>query len=281
MNKSVRSTKASSPYGRYLLTMKKLEEFVLYQYKQKDVNLSEIKLEFIINFENYLKTVLKYKFVTIRNYATTLKGMLNYGIQYNWLKVSPFKKHQTPYDGEDYAILTKEELTIIMANDFKTERLQMVKDLFIFQCFTGLGYIEIEVLTKSNIYADNEGNKWLSFKGRPTLPLLPQALAILEKYDRLRRKGKNKIFPYIRNQSINVHLTEIADMLRIPKKITNQAGKRTFGVTIALNNGMPLEIVSKLFGHSKLTTTQEFLNLVDNCPEYDMNQWKERFSAKF
>jgi integrase len=281
IEKVVGNTRSISTYLKHLLTIKKLEGFVKYQYNQQDINLSDIQFEFIVNFENYLLNVLDHKFNTLRQHSINLRTIISFGVQHQWIASSPFKTYQTPYEDKNNTILTIEELKMLMSKSFKVERVEIAKNLFIFQCFTGLGYVEITNLTKSNIQADKKGQLWINLQDRTPIPLFPQALKILEKYQWQRKDENSQLLPTIRNQSINAYLIEIADLSDISKKITNLVGRRTFGVTIALKNGVPIEWVSKLLGHSNLTTTQEFLGLINNCPEYDFNLLRKKISETF
>ncbi|RAJ04078.1 site-specific recombinase XerD [Chitinophaga skermanii] len=281
MQDAVGNTRAIGPYKKHLLSAKKLESFVKYQYNQQDINLSDLQPEFIIDFENYLLNVLNHQPNTVRQHSIDLKIFVNFGVQNNWLDANPFKTHQTQYGKSKITILTMEKLVRVMAIKPTSEIMEIAKNLFLFQCFTGLGYAEILSLTKTNIQVDKKGKHWIILQDRIPIPLLPPALKILEKYNWQKKAEKKKLLPYIRSHSINKYLIEIIALAGISKKVTVIVVRRTFGLTVALNNGVPIEVVSKLLDHSNLTRTQEYLNLVDECPLYDFNLLRKKISEIF
>ena len=142
---------------------------------------------------------------------------------------------------------------------FSQERLQQVKELFIFCCYTGLAYQEMSGLTKDHIKKWNNGSLWIEMYRKKTqsklsVPLLPKAIEILEKY--------NYQLPQISNQKMNSYLKEIGVIIGVNKKLTHHVARKTFATTVLLYNNVPMEIVSKLLGHSKMRTTQDYYGAI-------------------
>src|SRR5690606_17454522 len=169
----------------------------------------------------------------------------------------------------DRVYLTERELQLLEEMEFTNERLQRVKDCFVFSCYTGLSYVDVKELTEDNIVQGIDGRYWIYTKRQKTdervkVPLLPKAIEIIEKYRGTQeREGMNRLLPISSNQKINKYLKEIAEMCNISKNITFHVARHTFATTVMLSNGVPIETVSKLLGHSKLTTTQLYARVVE------------------
>ena len=155
--------------------------------------------------------------------------------------------------------LTKEELLKLENHQFKTARIQSVKELFVFCCYTGLAFKEMSLLKKSDIITGFDSKLWIVVKRSKTdrdykVPLLPRAQQVLQIYN---VDTSELLFPKISNQKFNEYLKEIADIIGISKNLTHHIARKTFASTVLLYNDVPMEIVSELLGHSKLSTTQE------------------------
>ena len=159
--------------------------------------------------------------------------------------------------------LTNEELDKLEEHRFTQPRLQLVKDLFIFCCYTGLAYHEMSNLKKEHIIKGFDGNEWIQMKREKTgkiisVPLLPKAKAVLDKYDEV----VDYALPRFSNQKINSYLKEIAEIVGINKPISHHMARKTFASTVLLYNDVPMEIVSELLGHSSMKITQEYYGKV-------------------
>ncbi len=274
---------AMTTYRKYMVTKKRLLEFIPYHYKTKDINLSNLKLEFMASFDLYLKTVCKNNHNTVVKHCKNVKAIINLGIQYEWLAVNPFIKYKTPYKEGNKEILTKEELTVLVEKEFKIPRLGVVRDLFVFQCYTGLSYTDMKELIQADIQIGIDGNRWIikrraKTNQRSPIPLLPQAMKILEKYNWQGKQENTPILPVMTNQKMNSYLVEVVEMCGISKKITTHCGRRTFATTITLSNGVPIETVSRMLGHTNLATTQIYAKVVDTKISQDMQKVKDKLS---
>jgi site-specific recombinase XerD len=179
--------------------------------------------------------------------------------------------------------LTEEEIQTIINKDFKIERVAMVRDIFVFSCFTGLAYIDVKQLTKNNISLGIDGDKWI-FKNRQKtdttskIPLLPMAQEIINKYENHPVCiNEDRLLPILSNQKMNAYLKEIADVCGIKKELTFHIARHTFATTITLSNGVPLETVSKMLGHTSLKTTQHYAKILDKKISEDMMILKSKF----
>ena len=159
---------------------------------------------------------------------------------------------------------------------FPIKRLDRVRDLFIFSCYTGISYADIIALTKTNLMIGEDKNLWIITKRQKTgspvkVPLLEKAEKILNKYeDHPVTEVTQSLLPVISNEKVNLYLKEIADAAQIKKNLTFHMARHTFATTITLSNGVPIETVSKLLGHNKIATTQIYARVIDSKISTDM-----------
>lgn len=240
-------------WSRYVESRRKVALFITKFYKRKDVKLNDLDLKFIQDLEYFFKTDLKLKQATVYRSIQRVKKIIQFAISENYLKKDPFhlyknKKHKTVI-----IYLTDVELKKLEKHNFSQVRLQQVKDMFIFCCYTGLAYTEMSTLTTKNIEIGFDGNEWIQMirkktGGKISVPVLPKAKEILIKYN-------NKL-PSISNQKFNSYLKEISELVGIDKKLTHHTARKTFATTVLLFNNVPMEIVSELLGHSNMNVTQ-------------------------
>lgn len=184
------------------------------------------------------------------------------------------------------AYLVQEEIQAIVDKEFATERLNQVKDIFLFSCFTGLAYIDVKQLTRSNIGLGIDGGKWIFTNRQKTdtrsnISLLPIAEEILDKYKQHPQcLNEGKLLPVLSNQKMNSYLKEIADLCEINKELTFHIARHTFATTVTLTNGVPIESVSKMLGHKNLRTTQHYAKILDRKVSDDMKVLRTKILFK-
>lgn len=240
-------------WSRYVESRRKVALFITKFYNRKDVRLKDLDLKFIQDLEYFFKTELKLKQATVYRSIQRVKKIIQFAISENHLQKDPFHLHKNKKHKTVIVYLTDEELKQLEKHTFSQPRLQQVKDLFIFCCYTGLAYAEMSSLTTKNIEIGFDGKEWIQMIRKKTnrkisVPILPKAKEILEKYD-------NKL-PRISNQKFNSYLKEISELLSIDKKLTDHIARKTFATTVLLFNNVPMEIVSELLGHSNMNITQ-------------------------
>jgi site-specific recombinase XerD len=180
--------------------------------------------------------------------------------------------------------LSEEEIENIINKDFKTDRLSLVRDIFLFSCFTGLAYIDVKNLTKSHISLGIDGEKWIFTHRQKTetaskIPILPITQVIIDKYeDHPECCNQNKLLPILSNQKMNAYLKEIAGVCEIEKDLTFHIARHTFATTVTLTNGVPIESVSKMLGHKNLRTTQHYAKVLDKKVSEDMMILRDKFN---
>jgi site-specific recombinase XerD len=203
-----------------------------------------------------------------------------------WLNKDPFANYKAKVKEVVREFLSEAEIEQMMNKEFVSERLELVRDIFVFSCFTGLAYIDVKQLTLDNISLGIDGDKWI-FKNRQKtdtaskIPLLPTAKDIIDKYaDYPVCKNEKRLLPILSNQKMNAYLKEIADVCGIKKDLTFHIARHTFATTITLSNGVPLETVSKMLGHTSLKTTQHYAKILDKKISEDMMILKSKFASK-
>jgi site-specific recombinase XerD len=275
----------------YYTTQKYIKEFIKERFNTSDKYLSELGYRFIADFECYLRNRTPEKGQKPLNKNGLMKHierfckMVNLAVRLEWLDRNPFQAYQLKFDKVERQYLTKVELARIEGKHFNIVRLQVVKDLFVFSCYTGLAYIDVFNLTPAKLVERSENNIWLITNRQKSnepvrMPLLPKALAIIEKY-----KGhpqclaEGKVLPTLSNQKLNSYLKEIADMCDITKPLTFHIARHTFATTVTLSNGVPIETVSKLLGHTKLSTTQIYAKVIESKINDDMAALSAKLQA--
>lgn len=273
----------------YYTTQKYLSKFLLKNHRTKDIYLRELDYNFIIKFEKYLRGHVPEDHQkpmgnnTVMKHIERLRKLVNLAVKLGWLDRDPFANFKSQFIKTERGFLSLQELRAVEEKRFTIGRLQLVKDLFVFSCYTSLSYIDVINLTEDNINIGIDGELWIHYRREKTtkmirIPLLPQALAIMEKYrSKIRQKTEESLFPRISNQKLNSYLKEIADLCQIKKNLTFHIARHTFATTVTLSNGIPIETVSKLLGHSRISTTQIYAKVIERKVSDDMKKLREQF----
>lgn len=276
----------------YYTTALYLTKFLKKKYKREDIYLSELNYKFITDFEYYLRKNKPTDHQRpmgnngVMKHLERLRKMVNLAVRLEWLDKNPFAAYKLRFTKVERGFLTQEELSAIEKKDYKIERLQQVKDMFVFSCYTGLAYIDVMKLSPNNITKSINGMNWIYTQREKTstsvrIPILHQAQELIDKYkDHPRSLNKGTIFPLVSNQKLNSYLKEIADLCGITKNLTFHLARHTFATTITLTNGVPIESVSKMLGHTDLKTTQIYAKVVEQKISNDMGKLEEILTQK-
>ena len=265
---------------RYKTTKKHLEAFISASYKTYDYPVKEIDTKFINSFTYYLKTEYNHSHNSALKYLAYLKKIVRIAFANGWVEKDPFYNFKLKLQNIDREFLTKEEIIQIMEKEFSIPRIEHVRDVFLFSCYTGLAYSDVEKLTVDDIVRGIDGNLWIKIKRTKTktlsnIPLLPVAQKLIEKYKDV-GNFKGKLLPVYTNQRMNSYLKEIADRCEIKKNLTFHMARHTFATTVTLSNGVPIESVSKMLGHSSIKITQHYAKVLDRKLGEDMTILRKR-----
>lgn len=262
---------------KYITLKKHIANFIKLEYLKEDLFLSELNTEVIRNFEHYLKTVGKLQNNTMVKYIKGLKKIIRIALSNQWIENDPFANIKYRIDNVKIDYLTNEELEQIRQKDFKIERVNQVRDVYVFCCYTGLAFIDVYNLKKRDII-DKNGKLWIQKERQKTknlfiVPLLKPAIEIIEKYNnRLQYQDMEKLLPVISNQKMNSYLKEIADLCGIKKRLTTHTARHTFATTVTLGNQVSMEVVSKMLGHTSTKITSHYARVLDNVISKDMEK---------
>ncbi len=267
---------------RYKTTKKHISSFILFDYKMKDYPVKDIDTKFINSFIYYLKTELNHSHNSAVKYLAYLKKIVRVAYANGWIDKDPFYNFKLKLQVIDREFLTKEEIISIMEKQFTIPRIEHVRDIFLFSCYTGLAYADVFKLTSDDIVKGIDGNQWIKIRRTKTkslssIPILPVAEKLIEKYKDL-DSPTGKLLPVYSNQRMNSYLKEIADRCEINKNLTFHMARHTFATTVTLSNGVPIESVSKMLGHQSLKITQHYAKVLDEKLSEDMNLLKKRIA---
>lgn len=264
-------------YRRHIRTRNHLAAFVKKEYKLADIFIKEVDLKFINRFHHYLKTKKIGNQNTITKYVINFKKIMRIAFANNWASKDPFYHWKAKWKKVERHVLTEAELRTMMEKEFSIKRLEQVRDIFVFCCFTGLAYVDVQKLSNNHVVLGMEGDRWIKINrsktdSRSSIPLLPAAEEILAKYEAYSRNlDLGLLLPVISNQKTNAFLKEIAALCKIEKNLTFHLARHTFATTVTLANGIPIESVSKMLGHRSLKTTQIYAKVIDKKLKEDMN----------
>lgn len=271
---------------RYKTSLSHTKEFLLWKYKVSDIEINKIDHAFVTDYEFWLRSVRNCSNNTAVKYIKNFNKIIKLCLANDWLDKNPFANYKSKVKEVERVYLSEEEIQNIINKDFKTERLSLVRDIFLFSCFTGLAYIDVKNLTKSHISIGIDGEKWIFTHRQKTetaskIPILPFTQMIIDKYaDHPQSSNQDKLLPILSNQKMNAYLKEIAGVCEIEKELTFHIARHTFATTVTLTNGVPIESVSKMLGHKNLRTTQHYAKVLDRKVSDDMAILKQKLKSQ-
>jgi len=263
----------------YKTTEGYLVKFLKKEFKEADVPLRYIEYKLILDFEIFLldkdNHMSKNQPLTnngVMKHLERLMKLLNYAVKLGWIKSNPFEKYQLKFKRFENGFLTAAQLKRLEEVELERSSLQNVRNIFIFCCYTGLAYVDVKSLKKSNVVIGMDGNLWLSLKRAKSetqvkIPILSKATEIINLYEGF---DQELLLPVCSNQKMNKYLKEIAKKCGISDKVTCHMARHTFATTVTLQNGVPIATVSKMLGHSKISTTQIYAKVMERKISEDM-----------
>ena len=249
-------------WNKFFYVKQHVKAFIKWKYDRNDYLMKDLKLQFLNDFEYYLKVEKKQAQITINKSIQRFRKPVKVAVAEGYIDRDPFMLYKTKSARKEVVFLSVEELKKLENYCFSQIRLQDVKNMFIFCCYTGLAYAEMEALKDKHITIGFDGLQWINMERKKTgrvinIPLLPKALEVLKLYE-----NRDTLLPVISNQRFNSYLKEIASIVGIDKRLTHHIARKTFASTVLLYNNVPMEIVSELLGHSNMSITQEYYGKV-------------------
>ncbi|MDP4201205.1 MAG: site-specific integrase [Bacteroidota bacterium] len=281
VQKLIGISKSKATYQKYEVTRKHLTKFIKERYNLTDISLKEINYSFIYDFEVFLLTTAQCNANTTAKFMQIFKRIIIIAKNNGWILSDPFANYKISIAKVDRGYLTQDELDQLVFKELKTKRLEQVRDIFVFSCYTGLAYIDVKNLREKNIRPSFDGNLWIMTKRQKTnvntnVPLLDIPKQVLDKYKNT--LPNEAVLPILSNQKMNAYLKEIADLCNINKNLTFHLARHTFATTITLAKGVPIESVSKMLGHTNIKTTQIYARITDGKLSHDMATLAKKLS---
>ena len=266
-------SKTIATYRKYEVTRRHLAEFIQSKYNLSDISIREITPMFITDFELYLRTACKCGYNTTAKFMQFFKRIIIIARNNGILVGDPFASYKIRLEKVDRGYLTEDEIKIILKKKMVSERLEHVRDLFVFSCFCGLAYSDVANLRQENIQKSFDGNLWIITRRKKTntesnIRLLDVPKRIIEKYKGLARDGH--VFPVPNNGSCNKILKDIGRQCGFKVRLTYHVARHTNATTVLLSHGVPIETVSRLLGHTNIKTTQIYAKITAQKISQDM-----------
>ncbi len=281
LKKHIGVNKSKATYQKAEVCKRHLSNYLKTEYKRSDIDLREINHSFIVGFETFLNVQCGCNANTTAKFIQKFKSIVLIAQKNGWIQSDPFANYRISIKKVDRGYLNDDELKRIMQKSFNSERLERVRDIFIFSCYTGLAYIDIKNLRQEHISKGFDGNLWINTKRQKTsiktvVPLLDISQLILEKYKGL---PNGVLLPIPTNQKTNQYLKEIADVCGITKNLTFHLARHTFATTVTLSKGVPIESVSKMLGHTNIKTTQIYARITNEKISSDMHLLSQKLKC--
>ena len=273
-----------STVTKFDTSINRLKEYIRSCYHRDDIMLAELDGQFIRDFDFWLKTEKHCQNNSALKHLKNLKKVVRIALANDWIKKDPFYGIHFKQEEVNVEFLSREELDILMNKEFAIQRLEQVRDIFIFCCFTALAFVDVQQLSREHLTKDNNGALWIRKARQKTnqmcnIPVLSIPQRILRKYeDNAECIKKGVLLPVISNQRMNAYLKEIADLCGITKRLTTHVARHTAATVVFLANDVSMENVSKILGHSNIKMTQHYAKVLDSSIMRDMFNVEKNFS---
>ena len=272
-----------STVTKFDTSINRLKEYIRSCYHRDDIMLAELDGQFIRDFDFWLKTEKHCQNNSALKHLKNLKKVVRIALANDWIKKDPFYGIHFKQEEVNVEFLSREELDILMNKDFAIKRLEQVRDIFVFCCFTALAFVDVQQLSREHLIKDNNGALWIRKARQKTsqmcnIPVLSIPQRILRKYeDNAECIKKGVLLPVISNQRMNAYLKEIADLCGITKRLTTHVARHTAATIVFLANDVSMENVSKILGHSNIRMTQHYARVLDSSIMRDMENVEKNF----
>jgi len=278
MSELVGSQYSLSTLGKFKTTLKHIKEYNNRICGKEDLKLSRLDYKYIENFEHYLKTIVKCQQNSATKHLKALKKIINQAVLSEEMNSNPFKNYKLKHEVITREFLSMEEVQKIENADIAADStLDEVRKMFLFQCYTGLSFLDLQNLTTEHVVKGDDGYLWIKGKRKKTgttyqIPLIEKAITLLNS---MKHKHSNRLAFKISNQKMNMYLKQLAIQSNVTKNLVSHIGRHTFATTITLTNGIPLETVSKVLGHKKILTTQIYAKVLDSKISKDFSELRK------
>lgn len=275
---------ASGTYQRYATSLKHTIDFLQWKYKVDDIDIKSIHHEFITSYDYFLLSDRSCNNNSTVKYLKNFKKTILICISNGWLDRDSFVKYKPKVKAVKRDFLTNEELEVMFKKKLHNERIEQVRDIFLFSCYTGLAYADVKKLKREEIIVGHDGQQWIFTSRQKTdtdsrIPLLNRAIELMNKYhNHPQCVDDGLVLPVLSNQKMKSYLKEIADIFNISKELTYHIARHTFATTVTLGNGVSIENSSKMLGYTNIKTTQHYAKILDQQVGKDMEMLSKKLS---
>jgi integrase len=285
-NKRHKKLVRESTYKKQVTVLNHVKRYLKYQYKITDIDIKQVDYQFVTDFDYYLRTEKNISNNSTIRIIQDVRRSVKSALYKGWIDKDPFLNYKVKKEKIEKDYLTKEEIDKIYAKKIDIPRIEMVRDVFIFCCYTGLAYADVKLLNEDSIVKGIDGRRWIKINRRKTgtlsnIPILPVAEKILDKY-KINPLAINsgKLLPVPSNQKMNAYLKEIGDICGIKKRLVSHMARYSFGSSLAMSNGVPIETINKVMGHSSLGQTMHYAKVSTSKISEDMAKLEEKLSKQ-
>ena len=280
--KRVGKDRSERTYRKYLIVRKYLADFIKKQYKRTDMAMNELTEDFIRDYCLYLRNEVGLSQSSVWIYSIPLKHIVTSAHYNGKIPRNPFAQYHVDPDHKEREFLTENEIKAMSSIELDNPNFALARDLFIFGCWTGISFIDIKNLTTDNI-VDMNGSFWIKSKRKKTgvpfqIKLMDVAMQIIKRYEPFRTG--NRLFDVGSYNMVNRRIKTVAKKCGIEKTVSFHLSRHSFAV-LALNYGMPIESVSKILGHTNITTTQIYAKVTNTKLENDISAFESKISGRF
>lgn len=253
-------------HSRYVLIRERLAMYLKEKCHVEDISIRKVSLAFIQDFEIYMRANVPVNTNMLYKYMQYFRRVVRNAFHSGLIRSYPFSEYKLRKTKAEIPFLTKDELLALMSKRFEIKRLEEIRDIFVFSCFTGLAYVDVKKLGKDEIQPFMDGRDWIVTSRSKTgnavnVKLFDIPRQIIRKYEG--QTTRNYVLPVITNQKTNAYLKEIATLCGIKKNLTFHMARHTFATTVILSNGISMEVLQRLLGHDDIRDTQIYGKIVD------------------
>ena len=276
--------RAKNTYKRYCTSLAQLKDFMRKKYNISDIPFQSITPSFVADYDFYMRVEQRFGLNTVVSKIKALRKVIKVAINNGLVLQDPFIGYKYIPAESVPRSLTSVELKKIMKAKFSRPNITFARDMFVFSCFTGISFSDMRNLTKTNIYKADDDVMWIHFNRKKTgtscqIPLMELPLQLIEKYQDT--ANGEKLFPMITCGKTNMHLKKVAAQSNVGKHLTFHMARHTYATEITLSQGVSLETVSKMLGHTNLRTTRIYAHVnIDKIAE-DIGKLEKRLCGRY
>jgi len=272
--------RAPTSQPTWLYARRSLAAFVKKKFRTKDVAFGQLNEQFIREYHNFVVLELGYGHQTLRHYLAIIKKICKMAFKEGYSERQHFAHYKLPKQKETTPkALSRESFEKIRDLEIPANRpsTRFTRDLFLFACYTGVANADVLRITGENLFTDEAGSLWLKYRRKKTdyqarVKLLPEAIALLNKY---RDDSRDTLFPWQSPDMVRMNMRGLRVLADIKEPMSYHSGRHSFASLISLEEGVPIETISKMLGHSNIKTTQIYARVTPKKLFEDMDRFIE------